>query len=151
MRQKFLLLLLAAGMLLGTASCQRQRSQPEKESGTPSVELTVWSAAEDEALLEQIFDSFRQHYAGQADLHITYQAQSESNCKDVLLGGLEEGADVFAFADDQVAALAAAGGLDPVENAPEIAAANLSASVEAASVDGTLYAYPLTEIGRAHV
>ena len=144
MRQKFLLLLLAAGMLLGTASCQRQRSQPEKESGTPSVELTVWSAAEDEALLEQIFDSFRQHYAGQADLHITYQAQSESNCKDVLLGGLEEGADVFAFADDQVAALAAAGGLDPVENAPEIAAANLSASVEAASVDGTLYAYPLT-------
>ena len=144
MRQKFLLLLLAAGMLLGTASCQRQRSQPEEESGTPSVELTVWSAAEDEALLEQIFDSFRQHYAGQADLHITYQAQSESNCKDVLLGGLEEGADVFAFADDQVAALAAAGGLDPVENAPEIAAANLSASVEAASVDGTLYAYPLT-------
>ena len=135
MRQKFLLLLLAAGMLLGTASCQRQRSQPEEESGTPSVELTVWSAAEDEALLEQIFDSFRQHYAGQADLHITYQAQSESNCKDVLLGGLEEGADVFAFADDQVAALAAAGGLDPVENAPEIAAANLSASVEAASVD----------------
>ena len=144
MRQKFLLLLLAAGMLLGTASCQRQRSQPEEESGTPSVELTVWSAAEDEALLEQIFDSFRQHYAGQADLHITYQPQSESNCKDVLLGDLEGGADVFAFADDQVSALAAAGGLDPITDGAAIQSASLPAAVEAASVEGTLYAYPLT-------
>ena len=62
----------------------------------------------------------------------------------MLLGDLENGADVFAFADDQVAALAAAGGLDPVENPEAIRAASLSAAVEAASVDGTLYAYPLT-------
>ena len=144
MRQKFLLLLLAAGLLLGTASCQRQQSQPEEESGTPAVALTVWGAAEDEALLLEIFDSFQQHYAGQAEFRITYQAQSESHCKDTLLADLEGGADVFAFADDQVAALAAAGGLDPIENAPDISAANLSASVEAASVNGTLYAYPLT-------
>ncbi len=51
---------------------------------------------------------------------------------------------MFTFADDQVAALAAAGGLDPIENAGAIRSANLSAAVEAASVGGTLYAYPLT-------
>ena len=75
---------------------------------------------------------------------ITYQPQSESNCKDVLLGDLENGADVFAFADDQVAALAAAGALDPIPASDAVRSANLSAAVEAASVDNTLYAYPLT-------
>ena len=107
-------------------------------------ELTVWGAEEDQALLEQIFASFQAHYAGQADFRITYQPQSESNCKDVLLGDLEGGADVFAFADDQVAALAAAGGLDPIPDETAIRSAALPAAVEAASVGNTLYAYPLT-------
>ena len=61
-----------------------------------------------------------------------------------LLGNLEGGADVFAFADDQVAALAAAGGLDPIGDSAVIQGSSLSAAVEAASVGGTLYAYPLT-------
>ncbi len=60
------------------------------------------------------------------------------------MGDLEGGADVFAFADDQVAALAAAGGLDPIADSTEIRNASLPAAVEAASVEGTLYAYPLT-------
>ena len=109
-----------------------------------TIALTVWGAEEDETLLQEIFASFQNHYAAEARFQITYQPQSESNCKDVLLGDLENGADVFAFADDQVAALAAAGGLDPIENADEIRAANLRAAVEAASVGDVLYAYPLT-------
>ena len=88
--------------------------------------------------------SFQARYAGEASFSITFQPQSESHCKDALLGDIEHGADVFAFADDQVAALAAAGGLDPIEDPEEIRAANLSAAVEAASVGSTLYAYPLT-------
>ena len=117
---------------------------PEEASGPQSVRLTVWGAGEDEALMEEMIASFQARYAGEAEIRVTFQAQSESNCKDVLLADLEGGADVFAFADDQLAALAAAGGLDPIENTAEIKAANLSAAVEAASVDGTLYAYPLT-------
>ena len=74
-----------------------------------TIALTVWGGEEDEALLEEIFTSFQSHYADQATFQITYQPQSESGCKDALLGNLEGGADVFAFADDQVAALAAAG------------------------------------------
>ena len=132
--------------MLLLAACGERELPPalssEADSGT--VELTVWGAEEDEALLQEIFASFQARYAGEAEFQITYQPQSESNCKDVLLGDLEGGADVFAFADDQVAALAAAGGLDPVANAADIRAANLSAAVEAASVGGELYAYPLT-------
>ena len=117
MAKRIFLLTLSACFLFLLAACRSQapaseESRPVKET----VALTVWGAEEDEALLQQIFASFKAHYAGQADFQITYQPQSESNCKDVLLGDLEGGADVFAFADDQVAALAAAGGLDPIEN-----------------------------------
>ncbi|MCI8538890.1 MAG: extracellular solute-binding protein [Oscillospiraceae bacterium] len=138
-------LLLAVFCLLAAASCKAQ--EPPAETPQPqneTVALTVWGAEEDEALLQEIFRSFQQQYAGQASFQITFQAQSESNCKDAVLGELENGPDVFAFADDQVAALAAAGALDPVEDADAIRAANLPRAVEAASVEGTLYAYPLT-------
>ena len=113
-------------------------------SDNGNVELTVWGAEEDEALLTMIIESFQEEYKGQADFHITFTAQSESNCKDVLLGDLEAGADVFAFADDQLNTLVAAGALEPVENADRIKSENLPGAVEAASVGNTLYAYPLT-------
>lgn len=108
------------------------------------VDLVVWGAEEDEALLNQIFESFQEEYKGQANFHITFAAQSESNCKDVLMGDLEAGADVFAFADDQLNTLVAAGALEPVENAGHIKEENLPGAVEAASVGEVLYAYPLT-------
>ena len=145
MAKRIFLLILSGCLLFLLASCNGQtaipdESQPVKET----VALTVWGAEEDEALLQQIFASFQAHYAGQADFQITYQPQSESTCKDVLLGNLEGGADVFTFADDQVAALAAAGGLDPVPDEAAIRSTTLPAAVEAASVENTLYAYPLT-------
>lgn len=108
------------------------------------VELVVWGAEEDKELMEQIIQGFQANYQGQADFEISFEAQGESQCKDVLLGGLEEGADVFTFADDQLNALAAAGALDPIENADEIRSRNLSSTVEAATVNDQLYAYPLT-------
>ncbi len=141
--KRVLLYLLAVGLLL--SGCRPQEEAPP--AGAPAVEsvsLTVWGAAEDQALMEEIIASFQRRYAGETNFQITYQTQSESSCKDALLGDLEGGADVFAFADDQVAALAAAGGLDPIENPGEVQGASLSAAVEAASVDGTLYACPLT-------
>ena len=144
MKKRCLVLPLCLAAVL-LASCAKKEAPPEPERVEAGpVELTVWGGEEDEALLEEIFASFQSRYAGEASFRITYQPQSESNCKDALLGDLEGGADVFAFADDQVAALAAAGALEAVENAPEIRSASLSAAVDAASVDGTLFAYPLT-------
>jgi len=145
MVKRIFLLALSACILSLLAACEDQTPVPDESWPVKeTVALTVWGAEEDEALLGQIFASFQEHYAGQADFQITYQPQSESNCKDVLLGDLEAAADVFAFADDQVAALAAAGALDPIEDDASIRSTSLPAAVEAASVGETLYAYPLT-------
>ncbi|MDE5741293.1 MAG: extracellular solute-binding protein [Oscillospiraceae bacterium] len=108
------------------------------------VSLTVWGAEEDRELLSEITESFKTEYSSLADFNITIKAQSESSCKDALLDDPLAGADVFAFADDQLGALAAAGVLMPIENADHIRAENLSSAVKAASVNNVLYAYPLT-------
>lgn len=145
MKKNSLYLILAVCALSLCGGCKKQEPLPADSDASESViPLTVWSGEEDEALLKEICSSFQSHYAGQVSFQITFQPQSESGCKDALLADLEGGADVFTFADDQLAALAAAGALDPLENPEEIRASNLPASVEAASVGDTLYAFPLT-------
>ena len=136
-----LLSLLCITVFMGcglTESKELDNKEPQK------VELVVWGAEEDTELMNQIIQSFQIEYQGQADFEILFQVQGESQCKDALIGGLEDGADVFTFADDQLNALAAAGALDPIENADEIRNRNLSSTVEAATVNNQLYAYPLT-------
>lgn len=145
----------AAIFLAGCSKPGRQEAQQEQETDLAgetaadtkeraAVKLTVWGAKEDTQLMEQLIESFQAKYADEADVQITYGVQGESGCKDALFGGLEEGADVFAFADDQLHALAAAGALDPIENADVIRTEHLETAVEAASVGNTMYAYPLT-------
>ncbi len=127
------------------AGCSQK---PDKESASKTspktVSLTVWGSQEDEELVIQILDGFEKNYQGQAEFRITFAEQGESQCKDALLADLENGADVFTFADDQLNALAAAGALEPVETGEELKKEHLPAAVEAASVGNTLYAYPLT-------
>ena len=118
--------------------------QEEQEPDSGTVALTVWGAEEDEALLRQIFEGFQEKYRGEAEFLITYEPQSESHCTDALMADLENGADVFAFADDQLNTLVASGALEPVENAEALRTSNLPEAVLAASVKDTLYAYPLT-------
>lgn len=117
-------------------------SSEEKTDGV--VSLTVWGAEEDQALMEQVIQSFEAEYAGQAEFDITFVAESESSCRDSLLNNVLEAPDVFTFADDQLMACVAAGVLKPVENADEIASRNIEGSVNAASIGEELYAYPLT-------
>ena len=133
--------ILCAAALMGCGAAEEPALENEE---LQKVELVVWGAEEDTELMNQIIQSFQINYQGQADFQISFAVQGESQCKDVLLGGLEDGADVFTFADDQLNALAAAGALDPIGNADEIMDRNLSSTVEAAMVNDRLYAYPLT-------
>ncbi len=154
MRKKICTFFLTAVLAAALAGCIGTKEEnknadtdtklPGSTENTGDVELTVWGAEEDEALLNQLFESFQEEYKGQAAFHITFSAQGEAGCKDALMADLEAGADVFAFADDQLNTLVAAGALEPIENANQIKSENLSGAVEAASVGDVLYAYPLT-------
>ena len=131
----------------GKSSEQKVQKQEKQTKGTQTqtpVKLTVWGAEEDQELIGQLMESFQNEYKDEAKFQFTYGVQSESNCKNALFGDLEQAADVFAFADDQLHALAAAGAIDPIENADTIRTENLATAVEAASVGDTMYAYPLT-------
>ena len=114
----------------------------DQDNGT--VALTLWGAEEDGALLTRIIEDFKQEYAREASFDITLEYGSESSCKDALLADPENGADVFAFADDQLRVLVAAGILDRVADDSGIRADNIEGAWQASSIHDTLYAYPMT-------
>ena len=143
-------LILCSSLIIGCGTQTEgeiaDNSTQTQEDGLPSgnINLRVWGAEEDEELINQIISGFKTQYGSQATLNITFEAHSESSCKDELLGDVLNAPDVFTFADDQLMAFVASGVLKAVENASEISSRNLTAASEAASVNGTLYAYPLT-------
>lgn len=106
--------------------------------------LTVWGEEETLDMLSGMIESFKEHYAGEAEFDISLTAQPDSGAKSALLSDVHNGADIFSFPDDQLAGLAAAGALVPVPNSDEIRQANLEEAVNAATLNNTLYAYPMT-------
>lgn len=112
------------------------------DNGT--VELTVWAEEANRDVLNQMIDSFKEAHAGEAEFEVTLVQNADAETKNLLLGDVYNGADIFPIPDDQVSAMVAAGALAPVPNADEIKAANAEGAVEAASINGTLYAYPMT-------
>ena len=110
------------------------------------VTLTMWGAEEDQDLLREISDKFIEKYGNYGGkITINLGAQSEKEAKDTVLTAPTAAADVYAFADDQLNELVQAGALQEVQlNADDIKSRNTAASVDAATLNGKLYAYPLT-------
>lgn len=110
-----------------------------------TVALTVWASEEDQTLTADLIEEFKSEYSD-VTFDITLGSESESTAKDTILTDVEAAADVFAFADDQINELVQAGALQPVVTTYtyDVSSENVAGAVEAATVDGTLYAYPMT-------
>ena len=121
----------------------------EKKNTAKSGEaqaVTVWAPEEISALTQEKLDSWvsSSEWAGQYT--VTVSAMGEGEAATQMLTDVEAGADVFGFAQDQLARLVAAGALsapggtflDNVNNN------NDTGSVGAATLDGKVYAYPET-------
>lgn len=155
MRRKLLPLLLTGVMVIGTmAGCQLTTKTSEKltencviTEGLQELEvvnLAVWTDAENVSMVENMLTSFKEHYADQAKFEIGIEVQKESELRDVLLQNVHADVDVFSFPDDQLSTLIASGVISQVPNYEEVKASNLEGSVEAASLNERLYAYPMT-------
>ncbi len=114
-------------------------------STSGSVDLTVWASEEDQDFTQGVIDDFKAKYPD-VTFNITLGAESESTAKDTVLADVEAAADVYTFAHDQINDLVNAGALQEVVSTYtyDVKTANVSTSVDAASVDGKLYAYPMT-------
>lgn len=112
---------------------------------TDTVSLTVWASEEDQTLTADLLEKFKAQYPD-VTFDIQLGSESESTAKDTILADVEAAADVFAFADDQINEMVAAGALQPVSATYtyDVAGENLAGAVDAATVNGTLYAYPMT-------
>lgn len=138
------LLLTTSLVATGCSGATSSTEKAEKQTTNGTVSLRICGAEEDQELLNQIVSTFKDEYSSEASFEITVEALSESECKDKILGDVLNAPDVFTFADDQLSTLVASGVLKAVENAEEIKARNSESSVAAATIDETLYAYPLT-------
>jgi len=118
---------------------------PTTTDGLENITLTLWGGEEDQNMLREKADAFIAAHAGEVNLTINIGVESESTAKDTILTDPQAAADVFTFADDQIMELYMAGALQEVLlNADDIKARNVASSVSAASINGTLFAYPLT-------
>lgn len=113
--------------------------------GTVNIQLWCSELESYQTVMKELTDKFQEQYSD-VDFNITIGAVSEADAKDKILEDIDAAADVFVFADDQVNDLVNAGALqevaatytyDPKET-------NSQATVDAATKDGKLYAYPLT-------
>ena len=113
-----LALLLAAVMVLSLAACGGSAKPAETQAPAAgntapaapaeTISLTLWGAEEDQALLADLVEKFKAQYSDQTfDIKIGV----ESTAKDTVLTDVEAAADVFAFANDQLNDLVAAGAL----------------------------------------
>lgn len=126
----------------GTESVPEQTETPaETKDGT--VKLTIWGAENDQDILNEMVGTFKEKYKGEAQFDISIGVCEEAEARETVLADIEGAADVFAFADDQLNSFVAAGALEKVED-ERVKKSNSEGSVEAASVNDTMYAYPMT-------
>lgn len=167
--KKLLAMILTLTMVFAMAGCGNKETSAPADSGTKdssaaedgasaedpvanlikategTVKLTVWASEEDQEFTQGLIDSFKALYPD-VTFDITLGAKSEADAKDDVLADVEAAPDVYAFADDQILELVNGGALQEVANTYtyDVKNENLAGSVEAATIDGKLYAYPMT-------
>ncbi len=114
----------------------------QKEEGV--ITLTVWAEESNNETLEQMIAGFKEQYVGQAEFDIRLVGSLDAETRNYVLGDVHNAGDVFFLPDDQLASMAAGGALAKIPNAEEVKQANVEGAVEAASIGGTLYAYPMS-------
>ena len=135
--KKFLAIVLALCLVVALAA-------PAYAAGDKTLKIWVPDATKD--FTEKQVASFMEAHPEYADYAVTVEAVGEGDAASNMLTDLDAGADIFNFAQDQLARLVAAGALIELseENAAIVAEENDAGSAAAATMGDLVYAYPLT-------
>ena len=135
--RKILALVLSAA-LFAAAACGGSGGSNE------TVKLLVWGPQEGQAFLEKVIEEFKAANPG-TNYEFELGVVGEDKARERLAEDPEAGADVFAFVDDTLRDFVNAGLLYEVtRNADDIRSRNMTSSVDIATLDGKLWAYPQT-------
>ncbi len=133
---------LTAGMLMGAC-----RSMPEEGGGGSgsgqTVRLTLWGPTEQQKMLGEMVEQFKRENTG-TRYEITLAVVSEADAYKTIGTDVSAGADVYAFANDQIGNLYRAGALAQIggKNLETMKAENSEGAVNAAHLFGGYYGYP---------
>lgn len=167
--KKVVALLMTMAMVFSLAACGNDSgnagnsgAQGGQASGEKAdVSLRMWGAEEDQAMLQGMIDSFKEEYSQYANFNIELGVKSEADAKDDVLTDAQAAADVYALASDQIPELVKAGALQALDtqdmdamlqayagkSIADIKNSNIAVTVEAATYNDTLYAFPFTPDG----
>ena len=162
--KKIIALLLALVMVLGLAACGETPAPVETQAPTEggnetptegsnenplagTYDIIMWVSESDgmTALTQEMIDAFEAAYPGIV-INAQIEGVSEADAGSKVIADVASAPDIYCFAQDQLARLVQAAALAPIggDVAELIKSQNDGGSVAAASVAGTLYAYPMT-------
>ena len=111
-----------------------------------SGEIKIWVAEATVEFTKAQVEAFKAANPEYAGMTVVIEPVGEGDAASNMLTDVEAGADIFGFAQDQLARLVAAGALIDVapENAEIVVAQNDAGSVSAVKMGDVMYAYPMT-------
>lgn len=158
MKKKLLAVVLSAAMALtllaGCGKNPTSTSAPTKEPGTSTAtseatyeyDITVWVPELAVELTKKQIENFNATNTDGIKLNPTIEAVSEADSATQMITDVEAGADIFNFAQDQIARLIQAGALAQLgeQAAQFVKDNNDSGAVASVTAGDALYAYPIT-------
>ena len=108
--------------------------------------IKIWVADAAVKFTSQQVQSFIDSTDGAADWSYTVEPVGEGDAASNMITDVEAGADIYTFAQDQIARLVAAGALEEVnpDDVDSVKSENDEGAITAATVGDTLYAHPIT-------
>ncbi len=142
--RKITAILLSLLLTLSFASCNNNTGSTSSQNNKETVNLKVWGSQEDQNLLNNMIEEFKKQNPDK-NYNITLGVVGENDAKTRVLEDPASAADVFSFASDQIRDLTNASALYEItRNADQIKSQNLQGAVDAATINDSLFAYPMT-------
>lgn len=109
-------------------------------------EITIWVAEEVLSFTQEQIAAFQEANPQYAGYTVTVEPVGEGDAASNMITDVEGGADIYGFAQDQLARLVTSGAITPLtdEYASFVSEQNDAGAASAAVMGGTTYAFPIT-------